>query len=71
MGGGAIMTEKARTDFCIECRRETEYLLQKRDIIKTIRDKDYTFSITAAICSECGGEMSIPGLIDKNVQEID
>ena len=53
MGGGAIMTEKARTDFCIECRRETEYLLQKRDIIKTIRDKDYTFSITAAICSEC------------------
>ena len=64
------MTEKVRTDFCIECRRETEYLLQKRDIIKTIRDKEYTFGITVAICSECGGEMSIPGLIDKNVQEI-
>ncbi len=65
------MTEKGRRDFCIECRKETEYLLQKRDIIKTIRGQDYTFGITVAICAECGEEMSIPGLIDKNVQEID
>lgn len=65
------MTEKERRDFCIECRKETEYLLQKRDIIKTIKDKDYTFGITAPICAECGEEMSIPGLIDKNIQEID
>lgn len=60
-----------RTDFCIECRKETEYFLQKKDVVKTIRDKDYTFGITVAICAECGEEMSIPGLIDKNVQEID
>lgn len=65
------MAEKGRRDFCIECRKETEYLLQKRDIIKTIRDKDYTFGITVAICAECGDEMSISGLVDKNVQEID
>ncbi len=24
-----------------------------------------------AVCAECGEKMSIPGLIDKNVQEID
>lgn len=60
-----------RRDFCIECRKETEYLLQRRDIVKTIRDKEYDFEITVAICAECGEEMSIPGLIDKNVQEID
>ncbi len=65
------MKEKGRWDFCIECRKETEYLLQKRDIVKTIRDKEYTFGITVAVCAECGEEMSIPGLIDKNVQEID
>ena len=65
------MTGKGRRDFCIECRKETEYLLQKRDIVKTIKDKDYTFEITVAICAECGEEMSIPGLIDKNIQEID
>ena len=65
------MSEKGRRDFCIECRKETEYFLQKKNIVKTIRDKEYTFDITAAVCSECGSEMSIPGLIDKNVQEID
>ena len=65
------MTEKVRRDFCIECRKETEYLLQKKDIVKNIRDKEYSFSITVAVCAECGEEMSIPGLIDKNVQEID
>ena len=65
------MAEKGRKDFCIVCRKETEYLLQKRDIVKTIRDKEYAFSITVAVCAECGEEMSIPGLIDKNVYEID
>ena len=65
------MTERGRRDFCIECRKETEYLLQKKDIVKTIRDKEYTFGITVAVCAECGEEMSIPGLIDKNVREID
>lgn len=65
------MTEKGRRDFCIECRKETEYLLKKKDIVKIIRDKEYVFGITVAVCSECGEEMSIPGLIDKNVQEID
>ena len=65
------MTEKRRRDFCIECRKETEYLLQKKNIVKKIRDKDYTFGITVAVCTECREEMSIPGLIDKNVQEID
>lgn len=65
------MAERGRMDFCIECRKETEYLLQKRDIVKTIRDKDYTFGITVAVCAECGKEMSIPGLLDKNIQEID
>ena len=55
------MTEKARRDFCIECRKETEYLLQKKDIVKNIRNKEYTFAITVAVCAECGEEMSMPG----------
>lgn len=64
------MAERRR-DFCIECRKETEYILQKKDIIKKIKDKNYTFTITIAVCMECGEEMSIPGLIDKNIREID
>lgn len=65
------MAEQGRRDFCIECRKETEYILQKKNIVKTIRDKEYTFGITVAVCAECGDEMNIPGLVDKNVREID
>lgn len=65
------MTGKGRIDFCTTCRKETEYILQKRNIVKNIKDMDYTFSITVAVCRECGEEMSIPGLIDKNIQEVD
>jgi uncharacterized phage-associated protein len=65
------MAEKSRKDFCIECRRNTEYILQKKNIVKKIKEKEYTFSVTSAVCSGCGEEMSLPGLIDKNVQEID
>ncbi|MCM1498192.1 MAG: DUF4065 domain-containing protein [Clostridium sp.] len=65
------MTEKARKDFCIACRKDTEYILQQRPIVKMIKEKQYFFNITVAVCAECGEEMSIPGLIDKNVGEID
>ena len=60
-----------RKDFCIECRKETQYSLKKKSITKVIRDKEYTFGITAAVCADCGAEMSIPGLIDKNTHEVD
>lgn len=65
------MNKKGRIDFCTICRKNTEYTLQKQNITKIIKDKQYTFSITVAICNECGEEMNIPGLIDKNIQEID
>ncbi|MBD5508372.1 MAG: DUF4065 domain-containing protein [Lachnospiraceae bacterium] len=65
------MAEQGRRDFCTTCRKETKYLLQKKNIVKTIRDKEYTFGITIAVCAECGDEMSVPGLIDKNVREVD
>ena len=64
------MTE-VKCDFCTACRKQTEYTLQKRNITKIIKEKEYTFSITVAICKECGEEMSVPGLIDKNIREID
>lgn len=65
------MAQKGRTDFCVVCRKNTEYTLQKRNIIKTIKGREYTFNITVAVCNECGEEMNIPGLIDKNIQEVD
>lgn len=65
------MTEKRKRDFCTECRKETEYLLRKKNIVKNIKGKEYTFTITIAVCTECEKEMSIPGLIDQNIQEVE
>lgn len=66
-----MVPEKGKTEFCTVCRKNTVYMLRKRNIKKTINDKEYTFRITSAVCRECGGEISIPGLIDKNIQEVD
>ena len=60
-----------RIDFCTHCRKETEYSLSKKDIKKIIKDKEYNFKITDAVCKECGKEISVPGLIDLNTKEID
>lgn len=60
-----------RKEYCIECRHATEYALKKKMISKIIKDREYSFLITTAVCTECGEEMSLPGLIDKNVREID
>lgn len=60
-----------RIDFCINCRKETGYELQQMPIRHHIRDKECEFVITAAICTECGEEMSLPGLMDQNIREID
>lgn len=58
-------------EFCIECRKNTAYTLEKKMMSETIRDKDYEFEVLAAICSECGSEMSVPGLLDYNIKEMD
>lgn len=64
------MTEKRR-NFCTECRKETSYHLENQKYHKVIRDKEYEFKITVAICDECGQEMDIPGLMDFNAKSID
>ncbi len=65
------MANERRFDFCIACRKETEYKIRKETVKEIIRDKAYEFILTKAYCSECGEEMSIPGFIDLNIRERD
>jgi len=65
------MEKKVKGDFCTTCRKNTEYNLQKQNIKKVIRNKEYAFNITSAVCNQCKKEMNIPGLIDLNIKEID
>lgn len=50
---------------------EYRYTLKKQSINKIIKGVEYSFKITVAVCNECGGEMGVPGLIDRNIREID
>lgn len=59
------------TEFCVECRDVTSYTLQKKLVKKMIRGEELTFEITCAICDRCGEFMSVPGIIDLNVREVD
>lgn len=63
------MKSKGKVDFCTACRKETGYTLRKASLNKRIEDKKHIFYIATAVCNECGGEMNIPGLIDRNIQE--
>lgn len=63
------MTNKL--DFCTNCRKYTSYRIEKANINKNIHGKDYTFTITIAICNECGEETTPHGLIDKNIKEVE
>lgn len=62
---------KERIQFCIECRKETMYRIQRVPYEKCIRGKDYEFEISEAVCENCGETVSLPGLLDSNAQEID
>lgn len=65
------MDNKNNFGFCTKCRKETEYTLGKYEVIRIRNGIPRLFILTSAICNECGEEMPIPGLINKNVQEID
>ena len=62
---------KERTQFCIECREETMYRIQPVSCRKCIKDKEYEFIISEAVCEKCGETVNIPGIMDSNAQEVD
>ena len=62
---------KERMQFCVECREETTYRIQPVSRKKYIKDKEYEFIISEAVCEKCGEPVNIPGLMDSNAREMD
>ena len=62
---------KERMQFCIECRKDTKYRIQRVPCTKCIKGKEYVFEISEAVCENCGEPVFIHGLMDRNAQEID
>lgn len=65
------MADIKRIDFCIECRKDTEYILKKIMQKRTVKDKEYEYETLAAYCSKCGNEMNVPGLLDYALKAFD
>ena len=51
---------KERTQFCIECRKETGYEIRKGQCTHCIKGQEYTFEVLTAVCDECGEEVNFP-----------
>ena len=62
---------KERTQFCVECREETTYRIQRVPCMKSIKGKEYMFEISEAVCDKCGEPVNIYGLMDSNAQDIE
>lgn len=60
-----------RIQFCTECRAETACRIQYTSYRKCIRDKEYEFEITEAVCEKCGAQVNIPGIMDSNALAVD
>ena len=57
--------------FCTECGNFVTYSVDKKKTQKNIRDKEYNFEVTIAVCDGCGAEVNVPGIMDLRVQEVD
>lgn len=65
------MEQAKKEDFCVYCREVKPYSVVKKNVKERIRDKDYSFVITAYVCDCCHHEMGVPGVFDLNSREID
>ena len=57
-------------DFCTECRRETSYILKKIKINQTIREKKYTFEITAAFCNNAAAKWAKEAYCNNDIKVV-
>ncbi len=66
-----IKSRNLGKDFCIECRKYVNYELKEVKAQKAIKGKTYEYTTVRAYCEECGEEISVPGLIDKDQELFD
>ena len=56
---------------CCKCRKKVEYTLRKRTGAHAIAGILYEFPEEYATCNECNEEVTVPGLDDKNIIELE
>ena len=57
--------------FCPECRKNVKYQIKDSVEKKEVRGLEFEYTAERAYCKECGSEIFIPELHDKNLKKID
>lgn len=65
------MKERGCRALCWNCGRETDYTIKGRMVCRTVKGTDYTYNESYAVCSECGAEITAPGLDDENEERFE
>lgn len=58
-------------NYCYECDMDTHYELRNVDKTRNIKGKKYTYTTVKAFCKECGEQVNVKGLIDKDNEIFD
>ena len=56
---------------CCTCRKVTDYTTDSRVASHEISGKEVIFYEKYATCNDCGDEVTVPGLDDENVKELE
>lgn len=65
------MEGKKREVLCWNCRKKVSYTVKARMELQNIKGIDYQYNEMYAVCNECSEEVTVPGLDDANVRELD
>lgn len=57
--------------FCETCRDEIRYSIRGKNIEKCIKGKQVFYKCEIAICNECGNEMFIGEIRDRNLEKLE
>ena len=56
---------------CCTCGKVTDYTFHSRTTSREVDGKEIIFREKYATCSECGSEVTVPGLDDDNTRELE
>ena len=65
------MMGERREVLCWNCRKKVAYTIKARKVFENIKGIDHPYNEKFAICNECQEEITVPGMDDENMRELD
>ncbi len=56
--------------FCEECRNDVDYIVTQKEMVGTIRGKEYQYIGLEATCANCGAHVYVEEIVDSNLKAL-